>query len=212
MARTSEEKTIDRLLTLYFINDCYETYNLKGLSETKLQKLVFLSEKELIDRRIRALNYRFVKLLYPTFSTELRSDLKNFVKLKYLRRPWFGRTNKMKMILEDFGDVFMRNRSIIDVIDEVLSIFAVIRTDRLTKIVDGMTWTRRRTIRDLKKGTPLLYPLKYEKAREVFQITEDEFEDLKICLNPKISRGLDLALDDMRRGRLLSHEEVFGEL
>lgn len=212
MARTSEEKTVDRLLTLYLINECYENHNLRALSETKLQKLVFLSEKELIDRRIKALNYRFVRLLHPTYSSELKSDLANLIKLGYLREPWFGQTNRMKMILEDFSEVFRRNRSLLMVIDKVLSTYARIRTNILISLVYRVLWARGKTIHDLKLGTPLLYPLKYEKARKVFKITEDELEDLEICLNPKISKGLDLALDEMRKGKLLAHEEVFGEL
>lgn len=212
MARTSEEKTADRLLTLYLVNKCYETHNLRFLSETKLQKLVFLSEKELIDRRIKALNYRFVRLLHPTYSSELKSDLVNLIKLGYLREPWFGQTNRMKLILEDFSGVFMRNRSSLMVIDEVLSRYARIRTNILINLVYRILWARGKTIYDLKLGTPLLYPLKYRNARKVFEITEDELEDLEICLNPKISKGLDLALDEMRKGKLLAHEEVFGEL
>lgn len=210
MSRTSTEKTVDRLLTLYLVNECYETHNLRALSETKLQKLVFLSEKDLIDRRIKAFNYRFVRLLYPTFSSELRRDLKKFVRHGYLSEPWFGQTHQMKMMLEDFGDILRRNRSLLAVIDEVLSNYAHIRTNRLINLVYRMIWTRGKPIKNLKLGTPMLYPLRNEKAREVFRITEEELEDLEICLNPKISRELDRAFNEMRRGELVPHEEVFG--
>lgn len=214
MVRTSAEKTVDRLLSLYLINECYETYNLRALSETKLQKLIFLSEKNLIDRRIKAFNYRFVKLLHPTYSSELSGDLTHFVRLKYLSEPWFGQTNKMRMILEDFSGVLRRNRHPLSIIGDVLSRYANIKTNRLVNLVFRMSWrvgrTRMRTIEDLKIGTPLLYPLAPEKAQEVFLITENELEDLEICLNPKISRDLDKAFNEMRRGKILSHAEVFG--
>jgi len=214
MARTSEEKAVDRLLTLYLINECYRTHNLRVLSETKLQKLVFLTEKELIDTRIKALNYRFVKLLHPTYSSELSSDLNHFVRMKYLTEPWFGRSAKMRLILEDFNEVFERNHHLLNIIDNVLMRYANIRTNRLVNLVFRMTWrvgrNRLCTIRDLKLRTPLLYPLIIEKAQEVFQITEDELEDLEICLNPKLSKDLDKAFNEMRRGKMLSHEEVFG--
>jgi len=210
MARTSEEKTVDRLLTLYLINECYKTHNLRALSETKMQKLVFLSERSLIDRRIKAFNYSFVKLLHPTFSSELRGDLMNFVKFGYVSEPWFGQTKKMKMILEDFGEVLRRNRPLLAVIDGILSTYSHVRTNHLVNMVYRMVWSRGKTIKMLKLGTPLLYPLTYENAREVFRITPDELEDLKFCLNPKISKELDRAFDEMKRGELLSHEEVFG--
>lgn len=214
MARTSKEKTVDRLLALYVVNECYQTYHLRGLSETKLQKLVFLSEKNLIDNRIKAFNYRFVKLLHPSYSSELSSDLTHFVKLKYLTEPWFGQTNKMRLILEDFGKVFSRNRHTLSLINDVLSRCANIKTNYLVNMVFRMPWRITRygmqTIKDLKIGTPLLYPLTSEKAQKTFQITEEELEDLEICLNPKISKDLNQAFDEMRRGKMLSHEEVFG--
>lgn len=212
MARTSEEKTIDRLLTLYLINECYETHNLRSLSETKLQKLVFLSEKKLIDQRIKALNYQFIRLLYPTYSSELNGDLTNFVRLGYLTEPWFGKTGRLDMIIEDFSEVFRRNKLLLGVINEVLDKYACVPTNRLVEMVYRMLWRRGRKfirINDLDLGVRMLYPLKYEKAHAIFTVTEDELEDLNICLNPKISKELDRAFDDAKRGKLLSHEEVF---
>lgn len=210
MARTSEEKTIDRLLTLYSINECYEQCKVRALSETKLQKLVFLSEKSLIDQRIKAFNYRFIRLLHPTFSKELSNDLASFVRMGYLREPWLERTSRMKMILEDFSSVLERNSHVTRVIDEVVSTYADIPTNRLVEMVYKMPWARNRVINDLTIGVPMLYPLKYENAREVFAISKNEIEDLEICLNPKLSREIDQAFNEMRRGRLLSHAEVFG--
>jgi uncharacterized protein YwgA len=210
MARTSEEKTIDRLLTLYSINECYKQCKVTGLSETKLQKLVFLSEKRLIDQRIKAFNYHFVRLLHPTFSTELRNDLNDFVKTGYLSEPWLGQTEKTLIILKDFQDVIARNPHVTNVIDSIISTFADIPTSRLVQIVYSMPWTRNKIINELTIGVPMLYPLDPDKAREKFIITEDELENLEICLNPKISGTLDQAFDEMRRGRLLSHAEVFG--
>lgn len=209
-ARTSQEKTIDRLLVLYSIKECYEKHNLKALSETKMQKLVFLSEKRLIDRRVKALNYNFVRLLYPTFSSELSKDLTDFIRLGYLTEPWLGQTTRMKMILEDFEEIFRRNYQSLDIIDEVLSEYANVPTNRLVQMVYRMPWMKSKRVSELHIGVPMLYPLETENAHKIFKVMEDELEDLEICLNPKLSRELDRAFDEMRRGRLLSHAEVFG--
>lgn len=118
------------------------------------------------------------------------------------------------MILEDFSGVFGKNRALLEIIDNVLSTYAKIRTNRLVDLVNRMLWyvggRRPRAIEDLRIGTPLLYPLAWEKAEARFQMTDNELEDLEICLNPKISHDLDKAFNEMRRGNLLSHEEVFG--
>jgi len=212
MARTPEEKVMDRLLTLYIINRCRERHHVRYLSETKMQKLIFLSEKDLIDRRYKALNYRFIRLLHPTYSTELKNDLANLVQLGYLDEPTgFGRTRKMIMLMEDFGHLFSRNHEITDAINEVLNTFANIPTNRLLQMVFKMPWGRG-TIEDLRMRKLMLYPLRREKAYRVFDMSEDDFENLMICLSPRVSGELDQAFDEMRRGELLSHEEVFGEL
>jgi len=136
--------------------------------------------------------------------------LVSFVRMGYLREPWLKRTNKVKMIFEDFNRVFERNSHVTRVIDEVVSTYADISTNRLVEMVYKMPWARNRIINDLAIGVPMLYPLKRENAREVFAISENELEDLEICLNPKLSREMDQAFNEMRRGRLLSHAEVFG--
>jgi len=209
-SRTPQEKTIDRFLTLYFINECNEKFGVTHLSETKLQKLVFLSEKELVDRRIKAFNYRFIRLLHPTFSPDLRDDLTSFVRFQFLREPWLENTDKARMILEDFHDILAKNQHTLKVINEVLGRYSRMRTERLISFVYQLPWSRSKRINDLAMRTPLLYPLAPEKAQEAFQISQDELEDLEICLNPKISAKFDRVVDDMRKGRLLSHAQVFG--
>jgi len=209
MARTPEEKVIDRFLTLYIINKCKEDYNIRTLSETKLQKLVFFSEKDLIDKRYKAFNYRFIRLLHPTYSAELRDDLASLVELSYLKEPLLGRTIKTKMLLEDFNHLFENNSIIKSIIDQVLDQYAGLSTSRLIRLVLGMPWGKG-TVKDLKMRRRMLYPLNPEHVKESFKIDENDFEDLMICFSPKISRGLDHALNEMRSGDLLSHAEVFG--
>jgi len=212
MVRTSEDKTIDQFLTLYVINECYKTYNLRGLSETKLQKLIFLSEKKLIDQSWKALNYNFMKFFHGPFSSELRSNLERFVELNYINEPWLKFTNNLTVMLDDFNDLLIKNRDFIKKIDKVLETYAKIPTDKLLRLVYKMPWGRGRTIGSLSMKTPMLYPIKSRKAVKQFVVSENELEDLEICFNQKLSEDIEKAFLEMKQGRKISHETIFGKL
>lgn len=208
MARTLREKVIDRLLSLYIIEKCQRDFNVPSMSETKMQKLVFLAEKKLIDSKCKGFNYRFIKLLYPTYSEELENDLKDLAQLRLLDGPYYSRNEKTQMILEDFHDVLERNGEIKQAIDSTLEKYASVPTEQLVHMVRGMHW-RRGTINELSMRTPLLYPLKEAIARCIFEIGDEDLEDLAICLSPQISRGIEQAFDELRRGQRLTHAQVF---
>ena len=209
MARTIREKTIDRLLTLYVIDRCRAKHGINKVSETKLHKLMFYSEKKLNECRNKSLNFRFIKLLYPTFSGELRQDLNELAENNFIEGPYFSEKWKARMVLEDFGDILEENRETIAVIDSEVDEYAPLDTDVLVKRTKKLKW-RNGVIDDLKKGTPLVYPLKSTRAKCSFNISEEDYEDLAICLSPKISKGMAEAFNQLRRGQRLTHEEVFG--
>jgi hypothetical protein len=121
----------------------------------------------------------------------------------------YSGNQRTKMILDDFGHVFERNREIKNSIDETLRKYAPVPTEQLVHVVRKTYW-RRGTIDELSIRTPLLYPLKEAIARCIFEINEEDLEDLAICLSPKISKEMEQAFDELRRGQRLTHEEVFG--
>jgi len=211
MARTLKEKVIDRLIALYIINRCRTKHNISSVSETKMQKLVFYSEKKLNESKIKALNYRFIKLLFPTYSEELRNDLHELTKLGYLQGQYFKEKKKTQLLLEDFQKVFLDNPEIKELIDSEVDKYAPMETNKLVRKTKRMPW-KSRIIEDLKNGTPLVYPLKVTRSRDLFKINEEDLEDLAICLSPKITKDLEKTFDDLRRGRRLTHAEVFGSL
>lgn len=113
------------------------------------------------------------------------------------------------MILDDFAHVFERNREIKSSIDDTLREYASIPTEHLVHMVRQMFW-KHKPIDQLAIRTPLLYPLKEAIARCLFEISDEDLEDLAICLSPKVSRGMEQAFDELRRGQRLTHAQVFG--
>ena len=173
-----------------------------------MQKLVFYVQKRLAENRVRAMNYSFIKLLFPTFSTELRSDLNDLTRLGFLEGQYYEENDKARMIIEDFHQVFDGNLEIKRLIDEEVDRYAPIETDDLVKITRQLRWGRK-AISELINGTPLVYPPK-TRIRRTLKISDEDLEDLAICLSPKVAGDMEQAFDELRRGKRLTHAEVFG--
>lgn len=209
--RTSKEKLVDCLLLLHQIGDASNYTHF--LSETKLQKLVFLSEKSMLDKREKGFNYNYIKLIHGTYSSELRLDLTKIVQLGLVEDRWLQPTPLALMILEDFKDLFKKNNVFVKRIDTVNEHYAKMPLKQLLELVYDMPHPYLkppRRIEDLALRTPILYRISQEKAARSFQISDDEAEDLEMCLNPKIVDSMRRAMSDIRAKRLKSHEEIFG--
>ncbi len=211
MARTIQEKAIDRLFALYVIDRCRKRHGITDMSETKMHKLIFYAQKKLIDCRCKALNYGFIKLLFPTFSNELRSDLNDLSSLGFLQGQYYREQEKAQAILEDFHQVFDENKEIKSIIDGEVDKYAPIETNQLVAKTKRFPW-RGKVIDDLKTGTPLLYPLRASNSRCILNISDKDLEDLMLCLSPVVESDMREVTEQLRRGQRLTHAEVFGKL
>jgi len=211
MARNAEERAIDKLLSAYVINECIDRYDVKLLSETKLQKLIFLSERKLIQNWSKGFNYSYMFFEKGPYSGQVRSDFRVFKKLFSSHPKYLEYSDELNLILEDFGYLFERNDDIIIHIDRILKRYARLPLEVLISRVYALKHRGRR-IGSLPFKTPLLWKLSEDKAETWFELTDEEYVDLSECFDPKLNEILDSAMEDMRRGRLLSQEEVFRQL
>lgn len=181
------------------------------ISETKMHKLIFYAQKKLIDCRCKAMSYGFIKLKFPTFSNELRSDLTELSDLGFLQGQYFTEQEKAKMILDDFHQVFDSNKEIKQLVDQEIDKYAPIDTDVLVDRTKRFPW-RGKVIEQLKDGTPLLYPLTKTKSRCILNISDEDLEDLAICLSPIVAAKMEESAKELREGIRLTHAEVFRKL
>ena len=224
MVRTLPEKLSDQFLLLYLINDVSE--RTPFVHQTKIQKLVFISEREMLANDEKGFNYYFIKLLYGPFSQELDNDLNDLVQTKIVRAEPTGRGAKIipaqrcSDILKDFNDLIERNQAFVQRIREVNRRYGILGFKRLLKAVHHMQsplhkYRKRRrppTIASFPLRTPLIRPISEELARKTFSITPEEAEDLLMNLDPKTVEKLSQAMKEMRSGRLRTHDQVFSNL
>ncbi|RLI98876.1 MAG: hypothetical protein DRP08_07740 [Candidatus Aenigmatarchaeota archaeon] len=208
--RSYQDKIIDAFLTLYLIYDVFK--HLRFLEMTRVQKLVFLSEWKMIDNRRKGFNFNFVKLLYGPYSRELQNTISKLIMHGLLNDSDLRPTKLAMEIIDDFNDVLRRNEEFIRVIQEINRNYSKVPLQELLEEIYDMPhpYIKGKTIREVAIGTQILYTLKKEKAISAFKITEDEFEDLAICIDPKIQESLTKAMESIRNKHLKTHEEVFG--
>jgi len=222
--KTSVEKSADQFLLLYLINDVSK--RTPFVPETKVQKLVFISEREMIGNSEKGFNYYFVKLLYGPYSAELDNDLNRLVQSEIAKAVPTERganiipTQRCANILRDFNDLIERNQTFVQRISHINRRFGTLGFQRLLNSVYHMQsplhkyrkGKRPPTIASLPLKAPLLKPISEEMASKTFSITPAEVEDLLMNFDPETVKGLSQAMKEMRAGGLRTHEQVFADL
>lgn len=217
MARNLLELLSDRLLLLWLV---YDAMKHKTFGETKVQKLTFLAEWEMLDKRQKGFNYNFIKLTFGPYSSDLEKDIEwlessGLVKLVPIdeKTRIFKPTELGKKVLMIFQDVFERNRSFTQKIAEINSKFAGLTLEELLKYVYSLQHPylkgKPRMIGELRPRTILLFKIASEKAREIFAVTPEELATLDIYLSEECYRSVMEACESAKRKKLLTYEEVF---
>lgn len=207
--RTLYENVIDRFLLLYLISEASEYA--PDLGKTKIQKLAFLSEWKMIDERNKGFNYNYIKLVHGPYSGELDKDLTDLASHNLVNDPRLHPTNVGYMILEDFSELLEQNETIVLTINQIISRFAKPSLNRLLAYVYSLPHPYRKnlTIETTPFRTPLLYRLSEEKAITKFEISEEQLQDLQMCLDKDRLKQWKEVSDEISKGRFLTYREVF---
>ncbi|TSA43392.1 hypothetical protein D4R54_00920 [archaeon] len=193
---------------LYLLHDAFSRNRTNFVQETKLQKLVFLSEWSMIGERNKGFNFRFIKLVHGPFSQELETDVAKLVKVGLVSNHGLEPTERADMIIEDFRDVIERNGSFTKYVNGTNDDFAGVSLKELLDVIYAMSWGKGKTIRDLPPRTPMLYPMKEQSVASEFSITDEEAEDLLMNFDPRAVSALLQATEEMRTGKMRSDEHT----
>ena len=176
------EKLADHLLLLYLIDRANQVEALAG--NTKLQKLVYLAERNMLGRKLKGFNFYFHKFDYGPYSEELRDDSSHLREMDLLKKRRWTLTKDGCVILNSFPELWERNKAIVTQIDSI----AKFSEWSLSKLKDYVydqphPWLKGKTIRSVPKFTPILRKIKRENAEEEFVITPSEIETIDILLD-----------------------------
>jgi uncharacterized phage-associated protein len=192
----------------------------KTFGETKVQKLTFLAEWEMLDKRQKGFNYDFIRLTFGPYSPDLEKDIEWFennglVELIPIdeKTRIFRETSIGNKILGDFKDTFKRNELFTQKISEINRDFASMPLEKLLSFVYGLPHPymkgKPRRIGELKPRTPILFKINEQKASVKFVMTPEELATLDIYLDKVCYDSIMQASESAKRKPLLSYKEVF---
>lgn len=212
--RTPKEILSDRLLILWSLN---QAIGIKWLGDTKAQKLAYLSELSMIRNRIKGFNYEFIKLQFGPYSEELQRDILWLEQQKLIDSipikdgKTFQQSRFGRKLLEDFHDMFIRNRVVLEKICQVNSKYGSLNTKELVDAVHHSSppYNDECTIDDLEIGEIILFRLESDQADVEFNISPEELATLEVYLDDESYKSAIDASESAKAKPLLSLDKVF---
>lgn len=202
------ERVVNNLLLLYLIREA----NLKGKIEDnlKLQKLAFLSQKKLLNRKLKALSYNFFRWHEGPFSAEVNNDLTALRGRGLVCRSWpIKLTKEGNELLEGCKALLETNKGFLEVVDDVISNFANFTPDQIKDYVYEMKLFVPRlrevmTVAEVPSGTLILFKPSDKRSKAKFLLDESWCATLELILDQEAIESLRQSYEDAKEGK--AHE------
>lgn len=201
------ERVENNLLFLYLVSEASKAGRVED--DLKAQKLVFLSQKQLVQKRLKAFNYTFLRWHKGPFSKDLANDIKALVKAGMLTRidDKIDLTDAGKEVVARCEELLTKQPEFIVPIKAVAQAYGAIPSDDLKESVYDISVfvpkLRKVTkIRDIEEKQLILYGLSTKKARKAFNIDENWQATLELVFNKEAQDSLRMAQQDAVEGRV----------
>jgi len=172
--RDTNEEIIDKVLLLYLINEVNKQGELSGI--TKLMKLLFFAEKEMVKNKVKGFNYNFYKWYLGPFTPEVYGDLDYLTANELVtEHETIELTDRGKAILKGATYLLDENRDILIHIDKVArnhanewaSTLMDIAYETKVEIIPTKTMAK---VREIPNGGYLVTKISKTEADTVFEI------------------------------------------
>jgi uncharacterized protein YwgA len=204
--RTLKEQIIDKFLLVYLIADVRE-----GVGDTKLQKLAYLSELNMILQGRKGFNYNFIRMRWGPFSPDLEKDTKDLVNCGAITGFAHALAPRGRKVLEMFEHLLEPNKHIFNKIREVNKIYAQMSRDELVNYVHSMPNPIRPSISidNTRHGSYILKRQRMAFTDRTFQIEESDIASLEIFLDPTNLGSLISSLKEAKTKPSVKLADVF---
>lgn len=192
-----EHKIVDRLLTLYLYDNVSEVSKMWG--DVKLQKLVFLTEKRMIEEDKRGFHYRFFRWDHGPMSRGVYEDHDFLKSHDLVDSESLEVSEQGRSILDQSSGLLERNEEYLSHIDEVTANFGNYSGSDLKSVVYDMevsplTLGRSIKVEDIPEGVDIYFPIPDHLAEGTFDIDEEWINTLDIMFRDDSREGLDAAI------------------
>lgn len=220
--RTPEETLIDEALVLVQL-DRFAHYkgDIVG-DKIKCMKLPFVVEYPMFEQRLKAFNLTYFRHRWGPLS---KGVYKAWRDLEAVGCIGFDRnllilTQAGHELAHAFAKEVLQapeNLFTFTELENVAQKFARLSTPRVKELVYRMDVQPieggpRLKVRDAPIGTNFTRALDDREAKQALKVSRSWLETLAIELNPNNKQSIATAIEDFHQGRILSHEEVWGNV
>ena len=205
--RTMEEATKDKLLLLYMIGRSKELgYSIGGM--TKLTKLSFLVELEMIRNKQKGFNFKFFRHYFGPMSKDIYEDVAILCEAGFLTQS-FNLSKKGTELLHIFKKEITdtENKEILKQIDRIVRKFGSYPAYRLKNLVYQMKviptgYRQEEKIEDLPSFCDVIEKIDSKQAKIEFDLDDDTIDNIYLSIKHANS-------DDIKIPSVKSIEEIF---
>lgn len=205
--RTIGEMVGNNLLLLFLVDETSKEGKVEG--DLKAQKLVFLSQKLMVQRKLKAFNYNFFRWHKGPYCADLSNDLKRLKVAGLVRR------NGSRLELTDLGKSVIANceaeltdwTDFISPIREVAQEYGRFTPEELKeRVYDIAVFVPRdhkvMKIRDIEEKKLILFKPSEKEARKVLSLSENWQATLELVFSKEAQDSLRMAQRDAVEGRI----------
>lgn len=200
--RDTNEEIIDKVLLLYLINEVNKQGELSGI--TKLMKLLFFAEKEMVKNKVKGFNYNFYKWHLGPFTSEVYRDLDYLTENELVtEHETIELTDRGKALLKGVTYLLDENRDILTYIDNVArnhanewaSTLMDLAYETKVEIIPSKTLAK---VREIPNGSYLVTKLSEIEANKVFEIDRGWLETFDTLFDKEEYNSLMEAMESAR--------------
>lgn len=212
MVQLFEERVVNNLLLLHLIDRANQKGNIED--NLKVQKMVFLAQKNFIDKKLKGFAYNFFRWERGPFSADLNNDLMKLIRNDFVRwESWKKRiylTKEGNRILEACKGVLEENKNFLKLINEITDKYANIDPEKIKDEVYKMKLMvprvrERMVIKEMRPGQMILFRPSMKRMKREFKIGEEWQATLEVIFDEEVVADLRKAYNDAREGNV--HEQ-----
>ncbi len=198
------ERMVNILLLMYAIRKVSQFGVMDGT--VKLQKIIFLAQKELLARRLKGFSYNFFRWNHGPYSADLANDY-GLLEGSGFAGGWPIRLRKEgEQVLAACRELLESNRAITEVIERVAERYARLPSDDLKQAVYDITVTvpkvnARLKIGDVRQGQLILFRPRDEATKGIFRLSPGWMATLETIFDSDMLESLAKAQEDAAEGR-----------
>ncbi len=201
-----QNRVVNNILLLYLIDRTNSTGSIEDT--LKLQKLVYLTQKRMIEKKLKLFTYNFFRWDKGPFSADVNNDLTVLSCRGLIRKRWPIRlTKEGKKLLNGCKELLEENEQFLKVIDDITAEFSEYTPEQIKEYTYNLSIFVPRlrqvmTVAEVPHGTLILFKPSDNRSKKKFILDESWLATLELALDQEAVESLKQSYSDAVEGNV----------